>query len=324
MPRVSIYPGGTSGGFAGTGRTANDGGKPRDAVKGWSAGSARRLVSWLWSVDPSMLGDDGLAVTLTMGGRPDSAQTWHRARKQLMERLSYRGATSQHWVVEWTAKGRPHLHMAVYGSTIADIVVAWLDICRKLDWPATYGAQHIVPITGAPGWLEYLAKHASRGVAHYQRQGMAEGWEKSGRLWGHWGDWPVMPPVEVELTDPQFWRYRRALRRYQVARLRNAGAFSASRKVGRRHGDREKGRMMGTSGWVPEDVSYRLLMHTLGSQTAGIYEWEKEENVDFNEADRGGHRCLARFAHHQNQNRRPGWSGHDDQFHDCRWPGLHG
>jgi hypothetical protein len=57
-----------------------------------------------------------------------------------------------------------------------------------LSLAAAYGAgevgQAVVPITGALGWSKYLSKHASRGVAHYQRQGTPPGWTKTGRLWG--------------------------------------------------------------------------------------------------------------------------------------------
>lgn len=72
-------------------------------------------------------------------------------------------------------------------SPISDTVGAWM-VAEWLRLAAPYGAasisQDFVPITGATGWLKYLSKHASRGVAHYQRQGKPAGWESTGRLWG--------------------------------------------------------------------------------------------------------------------------------------------
>lgn len=280
MPTVRIWPGGSSGGFAGYGSAEALAARDRRGdVRGWTAGSARRLVAFLWSVDATKLeGRSGWAVTLTMGGTPESAAQWHGARRAFQERMRRQGVELQQWIVEWTRKGRPHLHMALYGPGRLEVtaLIAWLAICDKRGWPVSARAQHIVPITGTVGWLQYLAKHAARGIDHYQRQGAPPGWEKTGRLWGHLGEWPVTPPLEVELEPHQFWAYRRLCVGYQKARMRAAGVSPRIwRKLGHRNGDREQGAYMGVSGWIPEAVASMLLSIALDAQpTIHYHDWE--------------------------------------------------
>jgi len=220
-------------------------------------------------------------MTLTMGSMPSSHHDWHRARDSIIKRLRYHGASYIHWVIEWTSLGRPHLHMAVYGDGHGGLdaprvgLLGWLEICDKAGWIANDKAQHIVPISDATGWLEYVAKHASRGVAHYQREGMPPGWDKTGHLWGTSGEWPVAEPLEVELTPTQFHRYRRLVRAYQKAKLRRVGAHRAAKMVGRRHGDPNGGRYMGVSGWIPSELSTSLvLLAAEDTGSAGRYQWE--------------------------------------------------
>lgn len=106
---------------------------------------------------------------------------------------------------------------------ITDTVGSWT-VTEWLRLAAPYGAasisQDFVPITGATGWLKYLGKHASRGVAHYHRQGKSAGWESTGRLWGKGGVWPVGEPVHGVMDVPTFRRLRRMIRAYTVAQAR--------------------------------------------------------------------------------------------------------
>lgn len=277
MAVVRIWPGGSSGGFAGPGRKPDDGGAKRGEVNGWSKGAARRLLAWLWSVDAVKLeGRDGWAVTLTMGGTPEHSDVWALARKRLLDRLRYDGVESLQWLTEWTAKGRPHMHMAVYGPGRLDarILVHWLTICDDLGWPASTKAQHIVRITGTTGWLQYLSKHAARGVAHYQRQGAPPGWEKTGRLWGVVGDWPIESPLEVDLERHQFHAFRRHVRRYQKARMRSLGVSTARiHQSGVRLRHPVESPYIGVSGWIPEPVSTALL--ELAYQTEARIDYRK-------------------------------------------------
>jgi hypothetical protein len=136
--------------------------------------------------------------------------------------------------------------------------------------------QHIVPIEGLRGWLEYVSKHAARGVAHYQREGSPVGWARTGRLWGHWGAWPVEERFELDVTHPQFYRWRRLVIGYQRAKLRRLGTPKKSyMRVGHALKDRESGRYAGIGYWIPVDVSYRLLVASAEGGSLGRYEWEE-------------------------------------------------
>jgi hypothetical protein len=264
---VKVFPGGSSGGFPGSGAAPGK----RAEINGWSTAAARRLIAWLWSVEADGLPADGWAVTLTTGGRPSSAAEWHSARRSLMQRLERLGYGQQQWVIEWTAAGRPHLHMAVYRDRCvfpvrpkrspgfaADALAAWLSICDRKGWDASARGQHIVPISDASGWLQYVSKHASRGVGHYQRQGAPEGWERTGRLWGYWGGWPVAPPVVVTLSAEAFREYRSRMVEWQAARLRSLGLDDVADAYLERHAS--DGDFDGISGWIPSDVSVSLLL----------------------------------------------------------------
>lgn len=154
------------------------------------------------------------------------------------------------------------------GSPITDTVGGWV-VAVWLRMAAEYGpgriAQASVPITGAEGWLKYLSKHASRGVAHYQRQGKPTGWESTGRLWGHGGSWPLVEPVAGVLDDQAFRRLRRMVRGYVIAEARSWavqqvpgtkehrdawGRVSWARRM-LRCNDRGLSAVRGMSEWVP-------------------------------------------------------------------------
>jgi hypothetical protein len=184
----------------------------------------------------------------------------------------------------------PHLHTAIWyadGPAADRVNLGGWGRAAIEDWlELTYGmrttreAQMCRPIDGIAGWLEYIAKHASRGVAHYQRQRamMPKGWQKTGRLWGHRGDWPTAEPVEAELDDQQYFRLRRLCRNYQLAKSRSRGSVTISDAAGTRKlllgssgraivyarhlircSDKTLSRSKGGSQWMPMDVMLRLL-----------------------------------------------------------------
>ena len=71
----------------------------------------------------------------------------------------------------------------------------WRDVAG--EYGVSLSAQFVTPITGPLGWLQYLSKHAARGVRHYQRSGRPAGWHNTGRLWRHSrSGWPVVDPVQ--------------------------------------------------------------------------------------------------------------------------------
>jgi hypothetical protein len=102
--------------------------------------------------------------------------------------------------------------------------VGWWVVGQWREVASEYGSglngQHVTPITGPVGWLKYLSKHAARGVRHYQRQGKPAGWDKTGRLWGHGGQWPAVEPLRLRLTNDQAWQVRRGVKRYAISQAR--------------------------------------------------------------------------------------------------------
>lgn len=265
-----------NGATMGRGNNAPKGGK-RGCVNGWSRSAVRRHLEFLYSVDVPRLDGSGYGVTLTVRNTPPTHTEWMSLLQKLLREFRAAGLSRWHWVVEWQRRGTPHLHLAVYapagwtppGSPITDNVGDWT-VSVWLRLAAPYGAgqiaQMVVPITGPAGWLKYLSKHASRGVAHYQRQGKPAGWQSTGRLWGKSSTgWPRVEPIHGQMDDPTFRRMRRMVRSYVVAEARSAllaarpgtPAHAAARRrlTWARHmlrcNDRSLSAVRGFSGWVP-------------------------------------------------------------------------
>nr|CRY96678.1 hypothetical protein [uncultured prokaryote] len=207
--------------------TGSVGGGIRGQVGGWSMKATRRNTDFLRSIDERKLSGAGVALTLTLKTCPETADDWHRLRKNWQDRMRRAGMVRIHWVTEWQRRGVPHLHVALWWPDkyrISDPVEAWLALA------APYGAgakgQHGKPIDGPVGWFQYLSKHAARGVKHYQRSGdnMPPGWkEKTGRVWGYGGDWPLQDPVNVQLDDDGFYAFRRLVRSWRIGNARASG-----------------------------------------------------------------------------------------------------
>lgn len=241
----------------------------RTEIHGWSASSVRRLRNFLYSVQVDRLSGHGYAVTLTMRDTPSGPDELAAVVRALMKRYGRMGLVRLHWVMEWQGRGTPHLHMAVYVPESLpkrgwELVEHWLDVAEP--WGASWGAQDVKPIESAGGWLQYLAKHGARSVKHYQRQGMPPGWEKTGRLWGHRGDWPVVAePMRFDIDREGWFRLRRLVRAWRLADARQEKdhAARARRIVSARrmlsHSDPKVSQVRGTSEWVPEDVYLGLL-----------------------------------------------------------------
>lgn len=284
MPTVKVYPSGLSAGQGGGGARTNN---KRGVILGWSSSAVRRHVRWLWSIRAEDLLGFGVALTLTLPDTPGSAVQFHALRRAFIKRLERRGDVLRwHWVIEWTKRKRPHLHLAVYlvdGNEWAlyELKHAWLDVARKTYPTTSWAAQYAIPITGALGWLQYLSKHAARGVNHYQRIGHPEGWDRTGRLWGHSDAWPEETPVEADFSREAFFRLRRLVAAGARAEARAARIAIEARAGGdpgqkarlvaaARHrerftrrmlrcGDRKLSEVRGISQWVSIDNSARVL-----------------------------------------------------------------
>ncbi len=259
MATLKAYPNGVT---MGVGNTAPVGG-PRGLVTGWSSAAVRRHKRWLYSVEASGLDGLGDGVTLTLRDTPATVEDWQRLLQSLLVAVRRLGAVRWHWVVEWQRRGTPHLHMAVYAAPGApalgrQVVLAWLRLTER--YGSLPAGQRVTPITGPVGWLKYLSKHASRGVAHYQRQGRPAGWSKTGRLWGYGGSWPVVDPLDMVMTTGEMHRVRRMVRGYVIADARRRGDWRSVAYLRRmlKCPERSLSTVRGISEWVPGPIAERM------------------------------------------------------------------
>ena len=243
----------------------------RGEVGGWSRGSTRRNVAFLRSVVPDSLLIDsegqtlyGYAFTLTLRECPLTSTEWHRMRTMYFKRLARAGMTRAHWVVEWQRRGVPHLHGCIWSphkNFNVAVIQDWLQIA------APYGAgpkgQHQRPIHDAIGWFKYLAKHAARGVSHYQRspENVPKGWKKTGRVWGYLGDWDRRDSMQLTIEDSTFYRLRRYVRAWRIADSRASGDSFRIRSARAMLScpDRALSAIRGISEWIDQDTMLLLL-----------------------------------------------------------------
>lgn len=235
----------------------------RAAVTGWTRETVRRHTKWLYAVNTADLTGDGYAVTLTVKDCPESSERFHSMRRAWVRRVERMGSVRIHWVIEWQKRGVPHMHTAVYFDQPLtpmekfQLVQHWIDVSEP--YGAQHAAQYLLPITGAAGWLQYLSKHAARGAAHYQRQGKPAGWEKTGRLWGHIGSWPVDEPMRFDVPQAAYFRFRRLVRSWRLADARaesdpvtRARRIRSARRM-LRCNDRQLSEVRGISEWVDQE-----------------------------------------------------------------------
>ena len=176
-----------------------------------------------------------------------------------------------------------------HGPAVA-LHIAWCELTADLG---TEGwAQQVVPLdqeAGPQGWFAYLAKHAGRGLAHYQRDRaqLPEGWQTSGRMWGKRGAWPTSVR-ELDVPHVALDRIRRAVHAYELSKLRTRlrraelygddhKARSIRRLVGkvkrfRQKGDRVRSHLQGVKEWLPLPVQDRILVWACEG-TCGARPW---------------------------------------------------
>jgi len=242
----------------------------RGQVEGWSEGATRRNTQFLMSIREDRLTGAGCALTLTVRDCPPTAKDWHRLRKAWVERMRRAGMVRLHWVTEWQRRGVPHLHCAIWWPDCYDFATpidAWVDLASA--YGAGHRGQHARVIDGPVGWFQYLSKHAARGVKHYQRthDNIPEGWQsKTGRVWGHMGDWPVEKPRKFGLQDQHgdggWFRLRRMVRAWRVADARAAREpwRIRSARTMLKSPDLVLSRLRGFAEWMPDDlVQVRML-----------------------------------------------------------------
>lgn len=247
----------------------------RGAVQGWSDAATRRNVDFLRSVhDKKLSGTDsaplvGLAITLTLKDCPPTPEAWHKLRRAVLMRFTRSGMARCHWVTEWQRRGVPHLHMAVWfpaesvakAGFVQSLIGHWIAVAAP--YGASASGQHYTGIKAALGWFQYVAKHAARGVKHYQRsrENLPQQWQgKTGRVWGYLGDWPRKAAVKLEMDDSAYFTYRRLLKRWRIANARAEGDRVRVRYARRslRAKNWTESSLRGVSEWIP--VACSLLM----------------------------------------------------------------
>lgn len=246
----------------------------RGHVGGWTAASSRRNMRFLWSVRADALTGQGWSFTLTIRDCPPTPKEWAEWCAVYWKRLMKHGAIRLHWVIEWQRRGCPHLHGSVYfpddmtrGEVQNVLLAGW---CYRNPYGAQMQSQRSLPIYDAIGWAKYVAKHAARGVRHYQRspENIPEQWKgRTGRMWGVRGDWPVSEPIRIDLQDKAgdggWYAFRRLVRSYGVSQARLKGDLAAlvyARSMLRSH-QRDLAEVRGISSWVPREVVEQLLMN---------------------------------------------------------------
>jgi len=270
------------------------GGGKRDVCKGWSLQGAQRNDLFLRSIDPTKLTGVGFAFSLTVRTCPETHARWERMRRGFLKRLERMGLLRLHWLTEWQPRARrgegpvPHLHAVAFfdpdqlgrscppGLSACAFIHHWLDVAAECE--ADSLGQHVSPVRDAKGWFGYLAKHGARGVFHYQRQrgSLPLGWQKTGRMWGKSGSWPVSAE-ELQCTPAAFYALRRAVDRLRLedARRERRKAYTARKMAAAdkriaylRDSQR---RVRSNLDHLPPDERVKLLRHI--GQVSAVSEW---------------------------------------------------
>lgn len=277
----------------------------RTATRGWTPNVARRNEQRLQQVDFDAIDGVPAFVTLTMpSGQMGevSAADFHGWLKRWIQYMKRHELVHYYWILEFQASGNPHLHVLVWLDHEPEpletfkALRSWVGILNKSGvgariqgqiWePIDVGGEITVDGETVPAHPErvlmYLAKHAARGVAHYQRQlsNMPEDWQyRSGRVWGHDRGLPLREQENVECDYPTFWTFRRLVRRWRLAEAwsikdadRRRRAISQARGS-LRCSRRDVSPYRGVSAWVPSDVASALLDAAV-SMGGGDYEEE--------------------------------------------------
>ena len=286
MPVLKLYQNGLTGGVPP--RFVNHAPVPRGDCAGWSAKSSRGNTRFLYSVRSSDLPVSadgspllGLALSFTLRDCPPAHSDWQTLRRSFIKRLERRGLYRLHWLTEWQKRGVPHLHAAAW----FDASAAWewmqkqypglpleaFPALIKADWlqltapyRSSVSGQDIKPISDHLGWLQYLSKHAARGAAHYQRAigSHPVGWQKTGRMWGHLGDFPTSEPLGLSLDNPGWFQFRRIVRRWRIANARQGNNPARRIRSARRMlkcSELHLSRVRGVSEWISVDFGMSIL-----------------------------------------------------------------
>lgn len=221
MAIISILPNGSTSGNPNP--NGNSQPSKRDKSQGWNYQVSRRFKRWLFSIPVDSLDGYGLAFTLTVRDCPKTPEYWAGLRDTFMKRVFRMDCIRFQWLTEWQERGVPHLHGIAYFKGFnppSSLIFHWLEAASK--YGAKPQAQNVKPVFSVKGWLDYLAKHSTRSVTHYQRSSdnIPSSWLTTGRMWGYRGDWDSREAMSFEIEQSGFYAYRRILRNYRISSVR--------------------------------------------------------------------------------------------------------
>lgn len=228
------------------------GGGIRADIKCWSAGSRRRLLYRMASLDFRRLsrtwGGRFAFVTLTWRDDPGPVEV-ARQRNHFLQRLGDRlGARRWVWKLEFQRRGAPHLHLLVWVPSESDEALAdlrrwtwdaWDDVTgghllwagRTFPVPVGRGLNRVgVDWCRAKDVARYIAFDLTKSKKGYQFK-VPESWVQTGRWWGSSGldaEW-LHVPLDVQDTIS----IRRMLRRYRQANSRGKARFGRCKGLSR-------------------------------------------------------------------------------------------
>lgn len=262
----------------------------RTNTKGWTPNVARRNEQRLQQIDFDAIDGTPAFVTLTMPSQQMedvSAAMFHGWLKRWLQYMKRHGMLHYYWILEFQGSGNPHVHILVWIDHEFDVLeqyralISWVNMLDKSNigarlqaqvWePIDVGGEIVVDGERVPAHPErvlmYLAKHAARGVAHYQRriENMPDDWQyRSGRVWGHDRGLPLREQDDFECSYKEFWAYRRLVRRWRLSEAnaitdperKRAAVVQARRML--RCSRPDVSPFRGVSAWVPESVAKQL------------------------------------------------------------------
>lgn len=179
------------------------------------------------------------------------------------------GLIRSHWVTEWQRRGVPHLHCALWFPDDLDSVYLrttitehWLAVTK--DFGSKTNGQYALMINDAIGWFQYVAKHAARGVGHYQRspEYIPKAWQrKTGRMWGKTGNWITRDALDLSVPPDVFHMFRRMCRNWRLADARASGnRFRIRTARGMlKCRDRNLCAVRGLSEWLPIESASQIV-----------------------------------------------------------------
>ena len=239
MPNVYAMPYGVSGSLGGGCNPCPERRSPY--IDGWTDGTAKRHQLLLMCMVIRKLRRKGylvVAFTHTVRDCPPTAAAWQATIDRWLKSLDRVGVAGVHCFTEWQRRGVPHLHgilvvpRGLDGSKWLPQVMGgglWLRAAGR--WGALnarrdgFRAQTVKYITSEKGWIRYCAKHAHRGVHHYQRarENQPLEWRHgTGRMYRTRGVLGEKSRRKISMLPEHIYQLRRRMRGYRLAEVRRA------------------------------------------------------------------------------------------------------